>query len=120
MAFKFTNLEQYYSKNKAGKEAVNNQTAHDYTTTGPVNNQTSHNYTTAILKPKMAGQAFTTQTVAIHNISSPSDRKSIFSFNGSKGTTNHMNNYDTGYLNVSPNPDKRDGTSAFEFSETIK
>ena len=119
MAFKFTNLEQYYSKNKAGKEAVNNQTAHDYTTTGPVNNQTSHNYTTAILKPKMAGQAFTTQTVAIHNISSPSDRKSIFSFNGSKGTTNHMNNYDTGYLNVSPNPDKRDGTSAFEFSETM-
>ena len=94
MAFNFKGLKDYYSKTNVATSVI-------------ANNQVSHAYNKQIQEAKIVG------------IAKPSDRKSIFQFGAGGGSSNHMNNYETGYLSVSPNPDQRDGITAFKFSEDM-
>lgn len=94
MAFNFKGLKDYYSKTNVATSVI-------------ANNQISHDYSQQIQEAKIVG------------IAKPSDRKSIFQYGAGGGSSNHMNNYETGYISVSPNPDKREGTSVFKFSENM-
>tara|TARA_R110000744_G_scaffold135942_6_gene245657 strand:+ start:884 stop:3700 length:2817 start_codon:yes stop_codon:yes gene_type:complete len=70
------------------------------------------------LTPMAATPEKMTALLELYASLGPSDRTPIFSAQGSP-KINHMNNMTSGFLQIDPQPDKRDGTSKFMFSETL-
>ena len=104
-------------------------------TTEEINiSQKNINYTTQNpINPMASTQAFTTQNPINPMASTPAkdeamlqlfagltpgDRIPLFSSPGA-GRINHMNNMTSGFLNISPQPDERNGITKFIFNEDL-
>jgi len=106
MAFNFKNLEEYYTSGKNRNDIIKPiPPGLDYSTINPVN-------------PMAKTSEKATAILELYAGLNPGDRKPIFSSDVSP-RINHLNNYESGFLELSPNPDERDGLSSFKFNTKL-
>lgn len=91
----------------------------DKSTQGPVNPmaQTPEKSTLSPVNPMATTPEKPSALLELFAGLSPSDRKPIFAAQGTPKIT-HMNNMTSGFLEIGDQPDKRDGTTLFKFSQT--
>ena len=103
-------------------KSINQMSDVEHTTQDIIPIKAGKPFKAAILKVLVSGRTHISMIKEIELIDTStitSDRKSIFGFDGRGGYIQHLNNFESGFMSIEPNPDKRDGTSTFKFSEKM-